>query len=118
MTAAERIDLQRSTVARIKALRPERRSAAARIGSAVAKGKRLCSRARVAVRYAYLCRVSLSAAAREFGLSQSTVNEAWHRMYPAVPAWAHRRYVDEDRKATEARDERLARARQILDGAR
>ena len=79
MTDSERIDLQRSTVARIKATNARSRAATAR------KSKRQTSRSRVAARYAHMFRTSLTEAAVVFDLCRSSVRDAWHRLYPNVP---------------------------------
>lgn len=90
MTDEERLQLQRDTVARIHAserhrlspprlTRPRRRTPAA------------TSLARVAARYAYLWRVSLSSAARELSVAVATAHSAWKQIYPDQSALMSRR---------------------------
>ncbi len=59
---------------------------AGRRGAEVTNGKLVTTRGRVAARYAHLWGVSVSAAAREFELSPSTVQRAWQKLYPGESA--------------------------------
>jgi membrane-bound lytic murein transglycosylase B len=44
-----------------------------------------------AARFAYEHRTNLSDAAQKFGVAESTIGNAWRRMYPGVPALVARR---------------------------
>lgn len=91
MTDAERLELQRSTVERVRAHMANERSTRGRSAAQKQNQSRPAGRMALAAKHAYQHGISLSAAARLFGLSTASVGEAWHRIYPDVPALKSRR---------------------------
>lgn len=73
MTDEERTKLQRDTVARIHAARGRR-----------PHGANPTTRGRVAARYAALCNVSITEAARAVGIDRSWARKSWITLYPGV----------------------------------
>lgn len=92
MTDAERLELQRSTVARIRRKK-------ARIPLSLAANRFIAAnpelstlrRPDLAARYAHAFGVGLAVAAFEFGIARSAVTPAWRRLCPGVPALPSRR---------------------------
>lgn len=90
--------LQAEVIARIKATEADIRSSGRR-ASARRRAARLLelrrsariTMARVAVRYAVLCRLPLATAAREIDVPECSVRRAWRVMLPGVPAHICRR---------------------------
>jgi hypothetical protein len=72
-------------------LTDEERSRAARIGAAARNADREPGRGQLAARHASHHGVTLSAAARLFGVSVATVSDAWARLYPGRSACVSRR---------------------------
>jgi hypothetical protein len=91
MTDAERLELQRSTVERIRAHMTHERSTRGRAAAQRQNYDRPPGRMVLAAQYAAHAGVTISEAARKFGVCTSSVAEAWRRIYPDVPALRSRR---------------------------
>jgi len=107
MTHADLLEIQRATVARIKArsdYRPfrasprtqrhvysdaqiEARRRGGRNAAAVRIARMVTTRSRVAARYAWLTGSSLTQSAHALGIGLATVARAWRQLYPGVDAW-------------------------------
>lgn len=105
MTDPERLQLPRDTVARIKSARP---APLCKLPAPWARMPPPTTLVRVAARYAHLWRVTVTAAAREFGLPVASVFSAWKRIYPGQPAVLCRRHTRAKASRKSAREEKRA----------
>jgi hypothetical protein len=91
MTDAERLELQRATVSRNRAHMTHERSTRGRAAAQKQNYARPPGRMTLAAQYAAHANVTISAAARKFGVCVASAAEAWRRIYPDVPALVSRR---------------------------